>query len=363
MLAAEDDKNARGESKGFAGLTSLISEVDTAPPPTLKPKSANRSKTSSISPQPSSQTAQPELPPQGAKRQTRLESSQPTSGSSGPIWVLGITACLIILLTALLRLDEAGESSTQRSDLNATSEINSQHGGTEPLPQKSIYPEEIQPPIGHENILSTAQIRYCLAEEIRLDGAQSSINNYVEADVNRFNSMVADYNSRCGAFRYRRGDLESAKSEIEPFRKRLLEAGRSRFGAEAGISPSKAVTAPVASESTAPIERDDTPAQPVFYSPPTYETSFDCTKAKSVPESLICHDPILARRDLDLANLFKRARSAAQDKSAFRDQARYQWNVRERTCTDVACLMSWFEEQEAILNDIVTTGEVYFANE
>jgi len=41
--------------------------------------------------------------------------------------------------------------------------------------------------------------------------------------------MVADYNSRCGQFRYRRGSLESAKSQVSPFTADLQNEGVSRF--------------------------------------------------------------------------------------------------------------------------------------
>jgi hypothetical protein len=78
--------------------------------------------------------------------------------------------------------------------------IRRQHSRKQPA-----RPVESQPPVGQNTVLSTAQIRYCLAEDIRMDGAKAAVNNYIDSDVERFNAMVADYNSRCGSFRYRRG--------------------------------------------------------------------------------------------------------------------------------------------------------------
>jgi peptidoglycan hydrolase-like protein with peptidoglycan-binding domain len=78
-------------------------------------------------------------------------------------------------------------------------------------------------------VFSTAQIRYCLAEDIRMEGAKAALNNYSDSDVDRFNAMVADYNSRCGSFRYRSGALESARRDVEPYRGQLQVEGRSRF--------------------------------------------------------------------------------------------------------------------------------------
>ena len=74
-------------------------------------------------------------------------------------------------------------------------------------PQAPSRPEEHDRPSGQNLVLSTAQIRYCLAEDIRMDAAKSAVNGYSDSDVDRFNAMVADYSSRCGSFRYRSGAL------------------------------------------------------------------------------------------------------------------------------------------------------------
>ncbi len=88
-------------------------------------------------------------------------------------------------------------------------------------------------------VLSTAQIGYCLAEDIRMEGAKAALNNYSDYDVNRFNAMVADYNSRCGSFRYRSGALESASRDVEPDRAQLQAEGQDRFarGSTSSTSP------------------------------------------------------------------------------------------------------------------------------
>ena len=102
-------------------------------------------------------------------------------------------------------------------------------------PQEHPRPNEEKPPIASNLVLSIAQIHYCLAEDIRLESAKSAANNYIDSDVDRFNAMVADYNSRCSSFQYQtnnrgRNDLNSAQRNIEPFRSQLQSEGRSRFG-------------------------------------------------------------------------------------------------------------------------------------
>jgi len=98
-----------------------------------------------------------------------------------------------------------------------------------PQPQAPSRPVESKPPVGQDLVFSREQIWYCLAEDMRMDGAKSVLNNYSDYDVDRFNAMVADYNSRCGSFRYRSGALEGARREVEPYRSQLQSEGRSRF--------------------------------------------------------------------------------------------------------------------------------------
>jgi hypothetical protein len=102
-----------------------------------------------------------------------------------------------------------------------------------------------------------------LAEDIRMDGAKSAVNNYIDADVERFNAMVADYNSRCSSFQYQtnnrgRNDLKSAQRDIEPYRSQLQAEGRSRFAR----SPSAgSLSAPVPSSPALDANHASHPAQ------------------------------------------------------------------------------------------------------
>ena len=116
-------------------------------------------------------------------------------------------------------------------------------------PQEPSLPNEDKPPVGRDLVLSMAQIRYCVAEVVRMDGAKSAMNNHVDSDVDRFNAMVADYNSRCGSFRYRSGALESARREVEIYRSQLQSEGRHRF-TRGWTSSAASVVPPAAKHST-----------------------------------------------------------------------------------------------------------------
>ncbi|MCA8292973.1 hypothetical protein LGN19_04130 [Burkholderia sp. AU30198] len=91
---------------------------------------------------------------------------------------------------------------------------------------------------------------------------------------------------------------------------------------------------------------------------PLQQTSFDCAKAKSIPEFLICHDPDLAASDRDLAATYQQAKDAVIDKTAFVERTRKQWNFREKNCRDKDCLTSWYAYQKRVLTKIAQTGDV-----
>ena len=90
----------------------------------------------------------------------------------------------------------------------------------------------------------------------------------------------------------------------------------------------------------------------------TYQASFDCARAESIPEYLICHDPELADDDRELALIYQRAKTTVADPVALTDRARKQWNYREKNCRDKSCLVAWFTYQKDIMRKIAQTGDV-----
>ncbi|WP_454689024.1 OB-fold protein [Achromobacter aloeverae] len=76
--------------------------------------------------------------------------------------------------------------------------------------------------------------------------------------------------------------------------------------------------------------------------------TFDCAKARSTPEKLICSTPDLSQADDHLKQTFDAARARATDKKAFSDRARQEWLRREKTCTDAACVRQWYADQERL---------------
>src|SRR5207253_2397737 len=103
---------------------------------------------------------------------------------------------------------------------------------------------EESPLAGTNNVLSYTQIRYCLSEGIRLSASKQAVTGYIDADVDRFNAMVTDYNSKCRQFRYRKGSLETVRSEVEANRAGLEAQGLARFAIPNYSSGSRPGNAP-----------------------------------------------------------------------------------------------------------------------
>lgn len=89
---------------------------------------------------------------------------------------------------------------------------------------------------------------------------------------------------------------------------------------------------------------------------PTYPTSFDCSKAKSDSEHLICENEDLAEKDLRLADLIKKARTAAVDQAAFRQWARNELKDRQK-CHDTKCVSDWYDTQFAEYEDELSSSK------
>lgn len=210
-MSGLDERN--DTPKGFAGLGSLVSKIDAgqaegsqslAKSRETKAASGDVGSVSVGHTQPQRRTSEPIL--------SGGEASNPSTAKK---WLLA-ALCLGGVLWWLVEGTGASGKQT-RPSVSSTATVS------------PTRPTEARPPIGDNNVLSMNQLHYCLAEDIRLDGARSALNNYSDSDVDRFNLMISDYNSRCGNFRYRNGDLERARRAVEAFRNTIVAEGRRRF--------------------------------------------------------------------------------------------------------------------------------------
>lgn len=106
----------------------------------------------------------------------------------------------------------------------------------------------------------------------------------------------------------------------------------------------------------------------VLFSTALHAASFDCAKARSTSEKLICNTPHLSILDEDLFQVYKAARSAVVDwqesypngqtpSEWFKSDGRQAWLQREATCQDVTCLEIWYTERRALLQWIATAKD------
>jgi len=181
---------------GFAALSSQVSEIEDAIAEAAKPQGEATGGSSARS-QPAKPTSSFDSPAYNRPVQTG-------NGSKVGWWIGGIAVAGVIWAA------------------NQPSGNSSAPAGPQPF-------SETMPSIGTGQSLTTDVLRYCLAEKVRMDAAQSVVNEYDWPQVDRFNAMVADYNSRCGEFRYRSSSMSVAQDDVNAHRFELEQEGRDRI--------------------------------------------------------------------------------------------------------------------------------------
>lgn len=137
---------------------------------------------------------------------------------------------LVVCLVGLVALGVAlqslliwrGGDSTQRASLLAA--------------QAPTFEIEM-PGTGRNLLLSVAQLRWCLREDLRIEVFEQRLSY---SEPQRFGVMVADYNRRCTRFKYRDNDLERARRDIDGARKWIVEeAFAEAYSTAAGGAPDR----------------------------------------------------------------------------------------------------------------------------
>ena len=84
------------------------------------------------------------------------------------------------------------------------------------------------------------------------------------------------------------------------------------------------------------------------------QPSFDCGKARSAAEKMICSDAELARLDRELGRVYARAKNVTVDAAAFKRQNNDEWRRRDATCRgDRDCLLRWYAQRhDQLMDDI-----------
>jgi uncharacterized tellurite resistance protein B-like protein len=88
----------------------------------------------------------------------------------------------------------------------------------------------------------------------------------------------------------------------------------------------------------------------------SWAASFNCAKASSPNDLLICADPQLSTMDDDLAVLYRTAKAEAPDAAAFKKETNYEWRKRQR-CADRSCLVAWYQRRSTQLESVLNVAQ------
>lgn len=97
-------------------------------------------------------------------------------------------------------------------------------GVRSPSPPSLAQLEFSRPAPGTDRVLSAAEIRWCLREDILIGTLRSlAVSN---PQIDRFNGIVSGYNQRCGSFRYNPRVFDRAKEDIQAVRAEIVSTAR-----------------------------------------------------------------------------------------------------------------------------------------
>lgn len=120
-----------------------------------------------------------------------------------------IWAFIVVVPVGLFLIDASNDKPASRSTYQPTT-TNVATPTPTPAPATSAAVETM-PPVGQGLTLNRSQIRYCVFQGQRLDIIRTLTTT--DYQIDRFNALIGDFNSRCSSFRYRSGDLSAAERE------------------------------------------------------------------------------------------------------------------------------------------------------
>jgi peptidoglycan hydrolase-like protein with peptidoglycan-binding domain len=161
-------------------------------------------------------TADPEQRETLSKLKTKLESQRARRYAK---WAVGIAIAAFVIYANM-----PVKPSLNGSSYNLPTAVNTQStsypGGQSRPPSgpspvttpKAQLPLEEMPAVGSGILFSQNNIRYCRYQKERLKNVGSDLRGNHEIEL--FNRLVDDYNSRCANFQYRANDLEIVVAEL-----------------------------------------------------------------------------------------------------------------------------------------------------
>ena len=129
----------------------------------------------------------------------------------------------------------AGVHTMTSSTPSTTYDAATTSADTQPPLEPSDDGTTLTKPEAGTGTLTMAELRYCLAEDIRIGAEKSAMDNLQASDTERFNLHVDDYNNavsdrnlRCSHHSYVSSQKPLAEGQVEAQRAALELEGRSR---------------------------------------------------------------------------------------------------------------------------------------
>lgn len=211
-MAGDNDS----DKKGFSGLSDLASEISGVDEPIKpEPKKETKPSTAKQPPQPERPTATSEQKSKTTRSSVpsvETQNSGKSGGDSGSRWILGIIGFVFMIW-----LFNNGEPRNKNPSYNSSS--SSQKSANTANVAQSARLNYSKPSVGTNNVLSVAEIRWCVKEGIRTEAMRNIINT--NRGIEEFNQIINDYNSRCGRYQYRKGSQSRAERDVDPYRNQI----------------------------------------------------------------------------------------------------------------------------------------------
>jgi len=216
---------------GFAALRTLVSDVEPLLSEARRVEVEANAASQEVAPPPNAESARDESPPRDQTQRVPRRSFR-----IGNIGLAVVVVAIILLIAVQGEQSPPASSASDRpltTDFYGSAPADSSHDedlhGSLLAADQAVLQEHRPVPGDRDRVLGLYEIQYCLAERIRLDAAEGRVDRYDHDAITRFNAYVDAYNVTCGAYQYRDGDLERARTVVEQHRASIEAEGRARF--------------------------------------------------------------------------------------------------------------------------------------
>jgi hypothetical protein len=269
---------------GFAGLSSLVSQIEENSDPSDKPKLNNG---------PEPVRAKPEIGDQreniksgetrigneanGQKPTSKPDASSPKSNLSTVAGIGAFAAVGIIIIWGIVNNGQQAPHSTSmqppspaavtgtKPEIPSTTTPRAVLPAPRSVPPPETFVQVAPTPGDSDRILSQENIRWCLYQGRRIEIIRTLIANVKsDEDVTNFNSLTDDFNSRCSKYRYRKPDmavvreeLKSKELELKSQAERVVEKWPHRELAPANTAPTYNEVAPLVGDGTRILDKEN----------------------------------------------------------------------------------------------------------